>query len=416
MYDTPPGTPGPDAGWEFLFSLPGRDRLLELERQFPDRVDTAALVPELRRSGLGPEETSALLTQLRLRRQATAKLGTLFPEHGLLTQAGLEQASRAVVARHHAERFRSAGLGSVADLGCGIGTESLALAAAGLRVLAVELDPVTARVAAQNLSAFPEANVRAGDAESAELTGIDAVFLDPARRTAGHSDTTRLTSAAEYSPSLDFAFGLAAHRPTGIKLGPGFERELIPADAEAQWVSVGGSVVEMGLWFGALARPGITRSALVFSGAHGQSGAHEMTAAADSPDEAVRDLGGFLYEPDGAVIRARLIGDLARSLGAGMVSDRIAYLTADEYVPTPFATGYRILDEVPVKERDLRRELAARGIGTLEIKKRGIDVDPASLRTRLKLKGRASATLFLTRVAGQHTAFLAERVGAGYAT
>ncbi|MEB4614276.1 THUMP-like domain-containing protein [Leucobacter sp. M11] len=404
-----PGTPGPDAGWEFLFSAPGRERLAELDRSTPPGADTAGLVPELRRAGHTPEETSALLTQLRLRRQARAKLGDLFPTDGLLTQAGLEQASRAVVAREHAARYRAAGITSVADLGCGIGTESLALAEAGLAVRAVELDPVTARIAAHNLAGFPRAEVRTGDAASAELAGVEAVFLDPARRTAGHSDTARLTSVDDYSPSLAFAFGLARERPAGVKLGPGFDRELIPDAAEAQWVSVGGQVVEMGLWFGSLARPGVTRSALVLAGGDGRAGAQELSARADSEDEPVRPSGSVLYEPDGAVIRARLIGDLARSLGAGMLSDRIAYLTADEFVPTPFATGYRILDEVPVKERDLRRELAARGIGTLEIKKRGIDVDPAQLRTRLKLKGRASATLFLTRVAGQHTAFLAER-------
>jgi len=59
----------------------------------------------------------------------------------------------------------------------------------------------------------------------------------------------------------------------------------------------------------------------------------------------------------------------------------------------------------------LRRSLAARGIGRLEIKKRGADIDPATLRTRLRLKGPHSATLFLTRVGGRHTALLADRIG-----
>ena len=92
-----------------------------------------------------------------------------------------------------------------------------------------------------------------------------------------------------------------------------------------------------------------------------------------------------------------------------MMSDSIAYLTSDRLVETPFAQSFRIVESLPAREKDLRRALAARDIGTLEIKKRGADVDPAQLRKRLKLQGSKHATLFLTRVAGKHTALLTER-------
>ena len=111
------------------------------------------------------------------------------------------------------------------------------------------------------------------------------------------------------------------------------------------------------------------------------------------------------------MIRARLIGDLARANGAWMLSDGIAYLTADTAFESPFARGFRVLDRLPAEERHLRQALAARGIGTLEIKKRGVDVDPAALRTRLKLRGDASATIVLTREEGRHVALLVERLG-----
>lgn len=408
MSDHHPGTPDRPAGWEFLFSPAGRAALAELDRATPAGADTAALVPALRRAGHGPEETSALLTQLRLRRAAEAKLGDLAPADALFTQAGLEQATRAPVARAHAGRFARAGIAAVADLGCGIGAESLALAEAGLAVTAVDRDPLTARIAGYNLAGFPAAGAAVGQAEDWPLAAGEAAFLDPARRTAGHSDTRRLTSHDDYSPGLGFAFGLAAERAVGVKLGPGFDRELLPADAEAQWVSVDGQAVETGIWFGPLATPGVGRSALVFRGGL----AHELAGPADSEDAEVRGLDAVLYEPDPAVIRARQIGRLAAELDAGMLSERIAYLTAAEFRPTPFATGYRILEQLPVKEKALRRELQRREIGVLEIKKRGIDVDPAALRTRLKLAGPARATLFLTRIDGQHSALLAERLPA----
>jgi hypothetical protein len=191
-----------------------------------------------------------------------------------------------------------------------------------------------------------------------------------------------------------------------MKLGPGIDRDLIPAGAEAQWISVDHDVVELGLWFGAVARTGITRAALVI----GSHGAAELTAAKDSADAEVGKLGEFLYEPDGAVIRARLIGDLARSIGGRMLDRTIAYITADDAIDTPFASRFRVIESFPFDERLLKKELAARGIGRLEIKKRGMDVDPAKLRTKLNPKGDASGTLILTRVGGKRMALLADRV------
>jgi hypothetical protein len=137
----------------------------------------------------------------------------------------------------------------------------------------------------------------------------------------------------------------------------------------------------------------------------------ELTSAADSEDAELGELGAHLYEPDGAVIRARLIGDVARSLDGRMVGEGIAWITSDREQATPFARGFRVREVLPLDEQRLKRELRARGIGTLEIKKRGVDVDPARLRTRLQLKGEGSATLIATRVGGRRVAILADRHG-----
>jgi hypothetical protein len=302
----------------------------------------------------------------------------------------------------HAGRFAEAGVDVVADLGCGIGADSLAFAALDLGVLAVERDEVTAAVASYNLAPFPSARVELGDAESADLAGVGGVWLDPARRAGGK----RLDDPADWSPSLDWAFSIARDRPTGIKLGPVVDRDLIPDDCEAQWVSVDREVVELGLWFGEVARPGIRRAALVA----GDTGIAELTAAEDSPDAEAGPLGRYLLEPDGAVIRARLIGDLARLVGGTMIDPTIAWITADQEPQTPFGQSFRVVERFPLDVKTLKRELAARDIGVLEVKKRGVDVDPAAFRKKLGLQGEQSATLVLTRIAGDRVALLCERV------
>ena len=380
-------------------------RLLDSLPPYESSADVVRLVADLRKAGHSPGLVAAVLTQSRLRAKAHGKFGE-FAQRMLFTEAGLEQATRLRVAALHAGRFAGAGLHRVADLGCGIGGDAMAMAAMDIAVTAVDADEVTATVASYNLAPFPQAHVEHADAETFDLTGFDAAWFDPARRTSGHQNTSRLTKPEDYSPSLDYVFGLAKTVPIGVKLGPGHDRDLIPADAEAQWISVDGQLVEMGLWFGVLARDGIRRSALILT----QSGTAEMTADADTDDVEVADRGQYIYEPDGAVIRARLIGDLARSADAGMVSDGIAYFTSDTLIETPFATAFRVIDELPFDEKKLKQALKARDIGTLEIKKRGVDLDPAALRVRLKPTGSASATLIMTRRAGKRVALLVERV------
>ena len=368
--------------------------------------EAARAVSRLRAAGHSPDLVAAVVGQARLRVKAAAKFGP-FADRMLFTRAGLEQATRLSIAARHAGRFRAAGVSSVADLGCGIGGDALGLAGLGIRVEAVDADEVTAAIAAYNLAPFGEAvTVAHGRAEDADLGGVDAVWLDPARRTAGHGETRRV-SADQWSPSLDWVFGLLRERPGGVKLGPAFDRESIPDDVEAQWISADGSTIELVLWSGRLAREGVRRAALVVRG----DDVWELTAPADATDVEPRELGAFVHEPDGAVIRARLIGEVARSLDAGMLAPGIAYLTSDAALTSPFVSSFRVREELPADTKKLARALRERNIGTLEIKKRGVDVDPAVLRTRLSLRGDESATLLMTRVAGRRVALLADRVG-----
>lgn len=376
-------------------------RLLDEVGTIDSTQDVVRTVSRLRAAGHSGALVAAVLGQARLRAKAAPKFGD-FAGRMLFTPDGLEQATRLRVAALHAGRFGEAGVDVVADLGCGIGADALAFAALDLGVIAVERDELTAAVAAYNLAPFPSAQVELGDAESADLSAVGGVWLDPARR----ADGRRLDDPTRWSPPLDWAFGVARERPTGIKLGPGLDRDLIPENCEAQWVSVDREVVELVLWFGAVARPGVGRAALVLA----DSGPAELTAEGDSADAEAGPLGRYLVEPDGSVIRARLIGDLARILGGTMLDPTIAWISTDERPQTPFGQAFEVVERFPLDVKTLKRELGARDIGVIEVKKRGVDIDPAAFRHKLGLRGSQSATLVLTRVAGDRVAILAERV------
>lgn len=376
--------------------------LLDSLEESESESDIVRTISQLRAQGHSQEVVHQALEQLRLRRKAAKKFGS-FAQHMLFTESGLEQASRLAIAAHHAGRFQRHNITSVADLGCGIGADSMAFAGIGMTVLAIDRDETTAAVASYNLAPFDTVEVRHGDALAADLSSVEGVWLDPARR----DSATRLSDPADWSPTLDEAFALARTKPSGIKLAPGMDRDLIPDDCEAQWVSHKGEVVELVLWWGALSRPGIGRSALLI----GDDRSVEMTGASDSTDAPVRDLGQYLYEPDGAVIRARLIGDLARELDGGMLSADIAYITSDTKMTTAFAQSFEITDVLPAKVKDLTAWVRTQDIGTLEIKKRGVDIDPAALREKLSPQGSREATIILTRYQGKRVALAARRVG-----
>jgi len=117
----------------------------------------------------------------------------------------------------------------------------------------------------------------------------------------------------------------------------------------------------------------------------------------------VGPVGRWLHEPDGSVIRAGLVAEVAGPLGAVLLDPTIAYLTTTEPVATPFATSYEVTDVLPFGLKRLRALLRSRGVGSLTVKKRGTAVQPEALRRQLRLSGDAEATIVLTRVAGEQT-------------
>jgi hypothetical protein len=329
------------------------------------------------------------------------------------TPDGLEQATRAAVATHRAARFAAAG--RVLDLCCGVGGDLVALARAGLTVHGVDRDPLTVEVARANAGALGLADrvtVEVGDAEQTPLAGWPAAFCDPSRRTGRNRGSLRVFDPAAYSPPFGFLPRLAARVPhTGAKVAPGIPHGLVPDGAEAEWVSDGGEVKEAALWWGELATA--RRRATLLPGGHTLTDAGTLTdtgTLTDAAEAPTGPLGGYLYEPDGAVIRAGLVAEAAVLLGARLLDRTIAYLTADRPVTTPFATGYAVLEAMPFSLKRLRALLHARGVGVLTVKKRGSAVDPAMLRRELRLSGAGHATIVLTRVSGAPTVLLVERL------
>jgi hypothetical protein len=361
-------------------------------------ADPLVAASALRARGIPAPLAAAALTQAVLRARARAKFGADAAAM-FFTRAGLEQATRPAVATRRAARLAEAGVTSLADLGCGIGSDAIAAARAGIRVHAVEADPLTAAVAGVNaavLGLSDRLRVSCVDATAVDLSTVDAVYCDPARRTEGGR---RVFDPEAFTPPWEFVAGLPSRVPrTVLKLAPGIDHALIPAGAEAEWVSVDGDVVEAAFWCGPLAR--VPRRASLLPGGATLSGSGTLAA----PLGPVRR---YLYDPDGAVVRAHLVAEFASIVDGNLADPRIAYVYADQPSPTPFARCFAVLECLPMSVKRLRAMLRERGVGRLTIKKRGSALEPERLRRDLRLSGPAEATVILTRVADAPTALLA---------
>lgn len=360
-------------------------------------LDPADLLPTLTalRARFPADLVSAAVTQARLRERAAAKFGADAAAM-FFTPDGLEQATRSSVARHRAERFGT--YERVLDLCCGIGGDLIALARAGLYVHGVDSDPLTVEVARANASVLglSTVDVSGADATAVPLSGWPAAFCDPARRGGGR----RIFDPRAYSPPFDFLSELAAAVPaTGAKVAPGIPHSLVPAGVEAEWISDSGEVKEAALWFGPLST--VERRATLLP-----SAATLTSSGAVAP---VGPVGRYLYEPDGAVIRAGLVAEAAELVGGRLIDSTIAYVTADSLTPSAFMNSYEITDVFGFSLKRLRSMLRERNVGAVTVKKRGSALDPAQLRRDLRLSGTEHATIVLTRIAGAPTVLLVSR-------
>jgi hypothetical protein len=365
-----------------LLSAEGRALLAELPDGALDPGQALRLGTRLRARHPAPL-VAAALAQQELRARAAGKFAAA--ARMWFTRDGLEQASAEPLARHRADRYAS--FDQVADLCCGIGGDLCALAP-GRDALAVDLDPVHLRMARENArlhGASRLAVVRA-DVQELRLPRSVAVFADPARRAGG-----RRLPAGESRPPLDWCLGLAGRvAAVGVKAAPGLPLELVPPGWEVELLADRRELKEAVLWSPELATTG--RRATVFPGPA------TLTRAPGPPLDCAPP-GAYLLDPNPAVTRAGLVEELGRDLGAWKLDPRIAFLSADRPLRSPFGRLLRVDASLPWNLKRLRGVLRERGVGAVEVRKRGSAVDVDDLATRLRLRGDARAVVVLTRVA-----------------
>jgi hypothetical protein len=366
------------------------------------------VIEQLRRR-VSPERARLVFELVELRRRASAKFTEA--DRMFFTRLGLEQASDEWVAAYKAARFPAGA--PVADLCCGIGGDLLALARRG-SVVGVDRDPMVAHFANANVSALLApvdsaiAKTSVTDVEGFALNAFAAWHIDPDRRPTG----SRTTSANWSSPNRATIERLLAIVPhAAIKLAPG---AIVPqewvGDCELEWISRDGECRQLVAWHGDLAKAVGKRRATTISISGGSPTVRSLTGDPNQATAIVHAPDRFVFDCDPAVLAAHLKGALAAEHGLFALGTGPTYLTGSQSIDDPAVACFEVLDVLPLKAAVIAQQLRERGIGALEIKKRGVDIEPESLRRSLKLLGNNPAVLLITPIAGRPAAIFAQRV------
>jgi hypothetical protein len=371
--------------------------------------DALAANSELRKilPGLQADQYASALDQAQLGRLAHDRYA-IDASLLLLTRDGLEQATRPVVAQLRAKTLLASGAKIVIDMSAGLGFDVRAFLQAGLQVIAIERDPVTAAYLRVNA---PGAEVIEGDsldlinALVSRLAPSDVVFVDPARRSGRRTlDGSRAHPERDperWSPPWSFVVGLATRNVrVCAKVSPGFSPIHLPADWSGTWTTVNRDAVEAMLcsWTDGPSRTArmIDESVIDFNGEGAQI---------SEPDS----IGAYLYEPDQSLTNAQLLDDFCLALpGLHRIDEHSTWLSTDTIIDHPMIRGFAVEAELPNDTKALRKALIALGAGDVTIKCRGMNLNADQLRKELKLPAGAPATIIITTAKGSRVTLLVQ--------
>jgi THUMP domain-containing protein len=386
--------------YRWLTGPAARRWLAHAASELAARTPLVTLATRLRRE-LSAERTHLVLAQVELRRRAEEKF-TLAGEM-FFTLAGLAQATDEPLARYKAARFPP-GM-PAADLCCGIGGDLVSLAD-GRNCLAVDRDPIAAHLAQVNAEVCGRTNVavECRDAGAATLARYQAWHIDPDRRPAGK----RTVQVERFEPPWEMIETLlAACENAAVKLAPATK---LPDDVarrcQREWIETRSECRQQVAWFGSLAREPGTSAATVIDGPQGPA---TIVGACGQPGPVASSVGRYVYDPSAAVRAAQLTSELCRQMSVKLLDTGNSYLTSEQLVHHPLASGFEVLGSLPFDLRRLKEAVRQLGLGPVEVKKRGVDIDPDHIRRQLTQEQGDAGVVLIAKVGIKAMAIIARR-------
>lgn len=381
------------------------DKAQYLLNTYKDETDPLR-IRSLLKDECSQEEAIALSQQILLRQKAIAKFP--HPEKMLFDKEGYEQATHACVAAYHAQLFEKDDI--LLDICTGIGSDVIAFSQQVQEVFTVDSDVTRGALATYNVSTLgngERCHVIHADFKTFEIMKkVTAVFADPSRRVGGRRrvapDDCRPTVTDILSTVDDF--GLADGKCV-IKLAPACDYEALLTRGRIEVISVDGAVKEV-LFFRDAGRAGEVRAVVLKNEQFLPRTIYTIENTASVP-KSVSKPRTYIIEPDGAIIRAGLVHELANEIGATFLQAQTAYLTCDSYGDARGYTAYRVIDSFDFNVKKLKKYFKDNDIHALSVKKRGARETAEQLQKKIGIKkGSNTDYLFVYRVGEKYKACL----------
>ncbi|HUE70033.1 MAG TPA: hypothetical protein VMP01_04020 [Pirellulaceae bacterium] len=386
--------------YRWLTSSAAHPWLARVTEDLAAGVSLTRLTARLRRD-LSCVQAHLVLAQVELRKRAREKFSQA--DKMFFTPLGLAQATDEALATYKAARFAEDE--RIADLCCGIGGDLMALGD-GRACVGIDRDFVAVHLASVNAAVCGHSSATAvcRDVTVEAINGCSAWHIDPDRRPEGK----RTVQAERFEPPWETVETLLARcQDAAVKVAPATS---LPADVigrcQREWIESRGECRQQVAWFGKLARDEGSCQATVIDAAGGPA---TIIGVYDQPAPVADSIGPFLYEPNAAVRAARLVGALCRRSGLAAFAGGRSYLTGENRIRNPLAAGFEVLESLPFDLRRLASALNRLDIEPVEIKKRGVEIDPGELRRKLNRHRGQQGVVLIAPVAGRTMAIVAKR-------
>lgn len=366
--------------------------ILELLKAAPPHSSTSELMLFLKKrvENIRPEILAVAVDTFHLRQEASRKLGS-WASDGFFSSTLLPQASRITFASYRASYFN--GCNHILEIGTGTGSDTASLARVAKQVTTLEIDPVRAELAKQNLEiqGIKNVNLLVGSLSalksSLRFQDFDGLYADPARRLL---DGTRIKDPKLYSPPLEDLLTLPIEGVGAIKISPGLFLQTPPRGWVRQFLGFEQECLEQTLWKNTTIADCSTK--LVDTGEYW---APPSTAPTTRPAYA-QEIGRFFYEAHGVVNRSLHLEDFFAQFGINRIAPSIAYGTSNTHASTSrLLTSYSVLCSFPFSRKELHNTLRRlQWSSRTEFKKRGFDGDLDSIRSEMKLPLHTNTALF----------------------
>ena len=345
----------------------------------------------------------AMAEQLACRRKAVNKLPTLSQLNLLYTPLALEQSSGERASAYKASLLSGK---RALDASGGLGIDTIFLARRFQEVVYCERDSLLCAVVEHNLKASDIKNIVIKNGDSISMlaefpdNSFDWIYVDPARREEGRRSIALEAASPDVVASHDLLLRHAQR--VCIKASPALEisglKKLLPALHTIVVVSVDRECKEILLL---LERTYPSDGAVQVKAVCLNADSEEITEVAGGSDEALKVVAAavkeYLYEPDPAIIKARLSAVVARDMGLQFVNRSVDYLTADRKIEAFPGRTFRVVECIPWKPKCFRAFLERHAIAGASIQRRDFPLSAEELRNKYRLRESERAFLFFTR-------------------